>query len=164
VLDVALDGQAFLSEAERKTLDSAESAVQLFHYRLVPRDPKQKPEQPERMRSALFGSWIPEAFLRIALLSVVQDEGECVKRGWPILPSVGRGFFVRCGSRILRGGFGPFWVGNVQICFLVWRGCLGVRGGMVGGRWLGGVADVWIYGNVPRLQQPFGDVEPIFLL
>jgi hypothetical protein len=29
---------------------------------------------------------------------------------------------------------------------------------------LGGVADVWIYGNVPFPKQPFGDVEPISVL
>lgn len=79
-LDVAPDEQAFLSEAERKALAWPESPVQLFQCRLVPRDPKQKPEVPERMRSALFGSWIAEACWQKALLSVVQDEGERVKR------------------------------------------------------------------------------------
>ena len=35
---------------------------------------------------------------------------------------------------------------------------------MGGGGSLGGVADVWIYGNVPLPKQPFGDVEPIPVL
>jgi hypothetical protein len=60
-LYVVQDGQPFLSEAKRKTLDWPESLVRLFQCRLVPRDSREKPEQPERMRSALFGSWIAEA-------------------------------------------------------------------------------------------------------
>jgi hypothetical protein len=35
---------------------------------------------------------------------------------------------------------------------------------VVNGGWLGGIADVWIYGNVPLPRQPFGDVEPISVL
>jgi hypothetical protein len=45
-------------------------------------------------------------------------------------------------------------------------GGVGVSAEMSGvdGGWLGGAADVWIYGDVPLFQQPFGDVEPIPVL
>jgi hypothetical protein len=34
----------------------------------------------------------------------------------------------------------------------------------MGGGCLGGAADVWIYGDVPLVQQPFGDVDTIPVL
>jgi hypothetical protein len=100
---------------------------------------------------------------------------------------------VSCGSRILRGALGDFWLGNAGDLIggrFGFRGRIGrgVGAGLgcqcwcevgcrrvsvqgVGGCRVSGVdgggllsADVWIYGDVPLLQQPFGDVDTIPVL
>jgi len=82
---------------------------------------------------------------------VTRDGGELYNRGdrssmtafGAVLRGAGRGFFVRCGSRILRGGGCAFWLGDAQIDWGIALGSMGRQ-----------TADAWV-GNGLGLSQSF---------